>query len=566
MTTKPKKRAALAPGKATLAEVLAAFETKKLPATRLRDLRSATTRVAKLLGGEPARIPLDLPAISAKLAAVNPLGSGLTAKSFSNIRSNFMAAVKASGLKANQGFTKTLLSLAWKKLFAELSTKRANIGLSRLARYASANDITPCQVDDATIEAFINSVRNGTLHRKPNDLHRTVASVWNEAVSRSKVNLQSVKVPSFRQPPRRIDWMGLPNAFREEVNHYLAWCAGSDVFAANARSRPLETQTILLRRNQIHAAVTALVESGIEPHAINSLSDIVSLENFRRILRRRHEIVSGRENTFNHDLAVGLIRLAREWIKADIILLGQLRKLAAKVPRPNPGLTQKNKRTLRQFDDPATLRRLYAFSHRLWVEVKRDPKPDQRTLVKAQAALAIGILSYMPGLRLRNLAALTFDVHLFLHESRGAISTLELGASEVKNRVEIGYDIPAHLAEMLIEYRNRLAPKIIGHRPDKLFVNVDGTLKTQWTVAWTVRTYLRKRAGITLSCHQFRHLTAKMLLDDVPTSFKTVSDVLGHASDRTVRAYAGIDTRRAGRYHQRLIEEILANEGSPLTE
>ena len=136
----------------------------------------------------------------------------------------------------------------------------------------------------------------------------------------------------------------------------------------------------------------------------------------------------------------------------------------------------------------------------------------------------------------------------------------------MKNRVEIGYDIPAHLAEMLIEYRNRLAPKIIGHRPDKLFVNVDGTLKTQWTVAWTVRTYLRKRAGITLSCHQFRHLTAKMLLDDVPTSFKTVSDVLGHASDRTVRAYAGIDTRRAGRYHQRLIEEILANEGSPLTE
>ena len=114
---------------------------------------------------------------------------------------------------------------------------------------------------------------------------------------------------------------------------------------------------------------------------------------------------------------------------------------------------------------------------------------------------------------------------------------------------------------MLIEYRNRIAPKVIGHRPDRLFVNADGTPKNQWSVAWLIRTYLKKRAGIVLSSHQFRHLSAKVLLDAEPGSFETVRQLLGHKSLKTtVGAYAGIDSRRAARHHQRLVEEALAAE------
>ena len=102
-----------------------------------------------LLGDDPARIPLDLPAISAKLAAVSPVAAGLTSKTFSNIRSDFMAAVKASGLKPVQRSAKTPLSAEWKKLIADLSARRAHIGLSRLARYASAKGIAPEQINDA---------------------------------------------------------------------------------------------------------------------------------------------------------------------------------------------------------------------------------------------------------------------------------------------------------------------------------------------------------------------------------------------------------------------------------
>ena len=365
-------------------------------------------------------------------------------------------------------------------------------------------------------------------------------------------------VPSFRRPPRRFEWALLASAFRTDVDDYLTWCAGADSFAANARSRPLAPQTVKLRLNQIHAAITALVESGVAPNAITSLADLVSPENSKRILRRRHETVGGRENAFNRDLARTLVEIARQWVKLDAAPLAELRRLASKVPMPLSGLTSKNKRALRQFDDPATLRRLFNFPSRLWAEVKRDAKPNFRTLVKAQAALAVAILSYMP-IRLQNLTTLTFDVHLFIREAPGATSCLELSAEEVKNRRELAFDIPPHLAKMLIEYRNRIAPKVIGQRPDRLFVNGDGTPKTQWTVASIIRTYLKKRAGIVLSPHQFRHLGAKVQLDAEPGGFENVRQFLGHKSlHTTVAAYAGIDSRRAARHHARLVEEALA--------
>ena len=76
------------------------------------------------------------------------------------------------------------LSPEWAKLFKRLSGRRAHIGLSRLARYASARGIKPGDVNDDVIVAFIAAVRNGSLHRQPNRLHRQVTLIWNEVAAR----------------------------------------------------------------------------------------------------------------------------------------------------------------------------------------------------------------------------------------------------------------------------------------------------------------------------------------------------------------------------------------------
>jgi integrase len=208
--------------------------------------------------------------------------------------------------------------------------------------------------------------------------------------------------------------------------------------------------------------------------------------------------------------------------------------------------------------------RLLKLPQKLWLEVKRDTKPNFRTLAKAQAALAIAIEIYMP-IRLQNLTSLAFDIHIFLKDDVRATSSLELPPEQVKNHMAMAFDIPAPIANMLIEYRDHIATRIIGHRPQRLFVNVDGAPKSQATVAWLISTYAYRRAGIVLSPHKFRHLCARVLLDADPGNFEAVKQALGHANYKTtVGSYAGIDSRRAARHHQRLIDRALEAQTKPL--
>jgi len=306
--------------------------------------------------------------------------------------------------------------------------------------------------------------------------------------------------------------------------------------------------------------VSALVNTGIKPSAIGSLADLVTPVNFKRLLQRRVEMVDGAQNSFNQSLAIILTGIAREWVKVDGTAQAELQHLLSKVPVPLKGLTDKNKRFMRQFDDPTTLRRLVHLPERLWAEVKREKCPTYRTLAKAHAALAIGIELYMP-IRMQNLVTLEFETHMFIRTGPGATSTLELPKGEVKNNTDLAYEIPPQIVRMLVEYRERVAPKIIGERPARLFVNVDGTPKVGQALGVLMSTYTRRRAGITLTPHQFRHLSAKVLLDDQPGGFEIVRQLLGHKNlQTTVGSYTGIDTRRAGRQHQHLIERALSSQ------
>jgi integrase len=387
-----------------------------------------------------------------------------------------------------------------------------------------------------------------------------VATIWNEvAVGFPDLGLVAVSKPRFRAPPKRIAWDSTTDAFRADVDRYLEWCAGADQFAEDARLRALAPRTLKLRRNQIHASVTALVESGVSADLIACLGDLVRLDHFRKILRHRFEEAGRKPNNFNRDLAEALIQIAREWVKVDSADLAELKRLCGKMPMLPKGLTSKNKRSVAQFDDPHAVRRLLGLPAQLWKEIRRDPKSNFRTLARAQAALAIAMLTYMP-VRSHNLRELTFDRHVFLHEGAQAISSLEIPADEVKNKTTgLTFDISPKLAKMLIEYRDRIAPRVIGRRPERIFVNADGSPKSQAMVALLIKTYLRKRAGLMMTPHQFRHLGAKILLEDQPGAHELVRQFLGHKNLKTTTDfYAGLNTRRAGLHHQRLIEAAIA--------
>ena len=60
-----------------------------------------------------------------------------------------------------------------------------------------------------------------------------------------------------------------------------------------------------------------------------------------------------------------------------------------------------------------------------------------------------------------------------------------------------------------------------------------------------------------MTCHQFRHLAAKLILDANPGAYELVRQVLGHKNLKTTtNFYAGPSTKRAGRFYDDLLMKL----------
>ena len=308
---------------------------------------------------------------------------------------------------------------------ASLSAKRAHIGLSRLARFASASGIEPGEIDDTAMESFIAAVRGGSLHRNPNHLHRKVTLIWNEVARLPGLDLKPVTVPSFRGPAKRIDWTLLPASFCKDVGDYLQWCGGSDPFAADARPRALSPKTLRLRRDQIHAAVTALVESDIKPASITSLAELVSPGPSSASCATPGRRGRPWKTASTATLAKPDPGRARR-VKVDVVAQAELKRLVGKMPIPVSGLTDKNKRFLRQFDDPAAPS-LAQPARPPWAEISARGNQTPEHLRRRRWRSPCPSYQYMP-LATKSDSA-TFGKHLFLREEPRAILNFELSAS-----------------------------------------------------------------------------------------------------------------------------------------
>lgn len=550
----------------TLADVLVRVEqNNELTPTRRRDLRSAVRRMAELLDDEPQRIALDFPTIREKLNVSLPLSTGISRKTYENIRCNFIYAVQISDLLPVQRWAKkTPLTKPWSSLVAQVYDKRSKIVLSRIGRYASSRGVIPTQVDDEFIRELMDYINIGSLYRDQTPLFRKVTKTWNAVSARlPQEHLRAVTVPSFCRASPCVAWNELSQAFKDDLAQYLAWCAVSDEFDESARERALAPASIQTVRNLILYAVSALIKDGVEPSTITSLADLVSVEAFKRILTWRRLYGGGHGYGRSYQIASCLVVLAREWTKVDTEILKALKKQRDRLKRRPQRMSERNKVMIRPFGDPTLVWKVIELPDRLWSEAIHDKRLDQRTLDTAQCAIGIKFLTYMP-IRRKNFCALAYDVHLYLRSGRGAISTLEIPGEEVKGGEPIEFDIPPDLANMLIEYREQLVPKIVGYRPSHVFIKAAGELKNPLKISMMISRCLKQRTGLKLNLHGFRHAAGKLMLDNDPGAIELVSQLLGHKSVETTRNfYTGIDTRRAGRAHFKLIKDTVEAQAHP---
>jgi integrase len=185
----------------------------------------------------------------------------------------------------------------------------------------------------------------------------------------------------------------------------------------------------------------------------------------------------------------------------------------------------------------------------------RDLATSRKVFLILRDAIAIDLLLHCPARQ--NMSDFNFELHLCWPQGRGKPALLTFDSDETKTRVAIAFDVPAELGDRLLGYRGEIAPKVIGKRPDAVFVTLTGKQVTQAALSVAIVKAVRRHLGITITPHHFRHLAAKIKLDADPDGHESVSDLLGHKNRKTARNfYGGINTRRAGRAHAELVKNL----------
>jgi hypothetical protein len=162
----------------TLADVIARHELDAmLTPKRRRDLKSAVLRMSEITGVDPRITTASLRFMRPRINAVRPAKHNLTPKTWSNLRSNFRAAVvQAEPRQPRRSDTE------WTALRAALRTERMKKGLSRMIGFCENNSISPTAVCDSVSEGFLAHLEADTNVPCPYDRHRLACRLWNRAV------------------------------------------------------------------------------------------------------------------------------------------------------------------------------------------------------------------------------------------------------------------------------------------------------------------------------------------------------------------------------------------------
>lgn len=537
----------------------AVMSRSDIPLVKRQEYEAALHNLEKWCGQNLKDIPATVADLRNIYSALEPAALGIRPKTFANVKSLSLSALAkskvASVTLANQG-KRGLKPPEWTEFWNRLRLPVHQNSLSRLMNWCSRAGISPAEVNSKVIARVMADMARTSLRPNQYQVQRTMAKMWNEVGDLFPDNrLQKVDVPVSRLRRSRVPPTSFPDSFGQDWNAFAAWAHGDDVFADDARPKPLKQTTLDGYSQRVHLAASTLVQTGVDVASIRSIADLVTVDAFRRILRKRHEVSNGRASHENFHLAWLLVRLARDWVKVDDKTFVDLKSLAKRVPAPNLEMTRKNKLLVMRFDDPDLKKRFLTAPDRMWLDVRNSQRRNRWRLAEAQAALGIEMLMFVP-VRLKNLTALAFDQHLFLRDE--GTSTLMLSADETKTGESLEFDLPPQLAARMIEYRDVIAPAVLGHKPKHLFANGDGSVKGFATVRYLVERYFKQYVGMHMNPHAFRHLAAKTILDSSPGGHVVVQHLLGHKKlETTATFYAGLDTRRAGRHHNALLAKAL---------
>ena len=544
----------------TFADVMTRISSDTaLSTTKRRDVVSSIRCLMRLLDLEPTRTPATLPALHLNLRGLHPAQAGISKKRFANIKADVAFALRHLGLTGSTLRNGKGLGPPWQALWESIEDDQTRWKLSRLFRFCSSLRIDPVNVDDATIERLHRALVEESFVTDPEATVRQTIYAWNRAhIEVSEWPHQRLN----RRPSRHEGWTfpldTFPAAFQKDVDEWIRRLRGEDPLADDAVPKPLRPVTIKHRAFQIRMFASALVRRNVPAERITGFDVLVDVENFKDALRYMLDRNGGTPTEAIYGLATAMKAIARHHVKVPQAQLEQLTRICARIKVKNRGLTEKNRRRLRQFDDPFNVSGLLLLPALLESLAKRTR--GRKAAVIMQMAVAIELLTMTP-VRIGNLAGLELGVTLFwTRPGRRGQLLLSIPPEDVKNGEPIEFELPKESAVLIERYLDGYRPALFENPGEWFFPGKDGRAKRPGSLGPQVKRIIYKHTGLEVNAHLMRHIGAKMYLERYPHAYEVVRRVLGHASiDTTTRFYTGFKTRAAARHFDEVILNLRKN-------
>ena len=529
----------------TLADILRCLqEIEGLRDTRRRDLCSAVRSVARLAGRNVADIVVDVPRLRETLKSFHPVQARMSRQRLLNIKSDFRAALEATGTVMPPVGDRSLTP-GWRSFLASAKRSHQALFLARLARYCAATACEPEDVDEAVMQEFEAHLDARLIASDPITICLQSRYSFNGIV---RDNAHPITLLRTRRGVHCSRPLSIyPESLQADLAQLLEVRRDPDLMREDAPDRPLSPVTLRNTEYSVRQALDAAVGGGCHPAQFGSLADLVKIDVVKAAfdeLRRRND---GALKRTHHDIAIALLGIARHHVKApeeDIAQLKQLKyRIGQKLGLGHKQMGERPKRNLAQFvNDPDNVEHLLFLPQRLMHRIKAEPE-NRKTALIAMRAAAIAILLSCP-LRIRNLAALEIGRHIWQIQSNGKTRyQVFIPAEEVKNRQPVEAVLSQSTSRIVATYTARYRKLIAPAPTQALFPKRDGRPRTPTDLGVDLSRTVRNTTGIELTAHGFRHFAAFLFLSQNPGEYETVRRILGHRKlDTTVAFYAPLST------------------------
>ena len=536
-------------------------EDRSVALLRRREICSAITTVAKWLNMPPEMIPAAMSYLRPRLSRLHPIQLGVSERRIQNVRSLLLSAFRIAGISTKLAPYMAKMSSDWQQLWDLMEGDRyARTELSRLFRYCSANGIVPSEMSDAISSDFLTALEAESLIKKPKVRHQSVCRVWNrQAGDHAGSGWPQIEltIPKYDDRLYGVDGSLVSDAIKDDLAGYLAHLAGADLFGS--MSKPFRPKSVEIFRGHFWRYLSALHHSGVGIADVNALDELVVPAMFERALRWLYERNGKKTSKHIGEIAWAVRCYAVKYRTCDDETLAFYKRAIERLRVNTPGLSDKNRTAMAQFNDPKAVTRYVALPSTLWSKAVaigmtvegRNKRKEAQLMV--QAAVAIEIAMFAP-IRIQNLSTIRLDQHISWNANRLRLS---FPAHEVKNDQALDFLLPVEASERIKRYINEWRSLFMPATNPHLFPGRNGKPKDQSALRNQMKKAIFDHTGLQMTPHQFRHAAAKLLLDAKPGHYEVVRKLLGHKTLTTTYAhYAGAETDAAIELYDDIILQL----------